>query len=80
MAVDADERGPGDPDRRLRRFADGMPTQVIFLTPNGELEYVNRDVTAYYGASLEELKNWATRWIYPPGRSRSGCSTAWAAR
>ncbi|HEY0685761.1 MAG TPA: PAS domain-containing protein [Steroidobacter sp.] len=64
IACDADERGKQEglagPDGRLRRFVEGLPTQMIFLTPAGELEYVNREVLDYYGKSLEELKDWAT--------------------
>jgi PAS domain S-box-containing protein len=30
------------------------------MAPNGELETVNRQVTEYFGQSLEELKNWGT--------------------
>jgi PAS domain S-box-containing protein len=63
IASEADERTAppkGIADGRLRRFVDGLPTQVIFLTPSGELEYVNRQVRDYYGKSLDELKAWAS--------------------
>jgi PAS domain S-box-containing protein len=33
---------------------------VAIMTPNGQIETVNRQVLEYFGRSLEELKNWGT--------------------
>ncbi|HEY5756045.1 MAG TPA: PAS domain-containing protein, partial [Steroidobacter sp.] len=70
IASDADERGEREglagPDGRLRRFVEGLPTQMIFLTPSGELEFVNREVLDYYGKTLEELQDWATSSVIHP--------------
>jgi PAS domain S-box-containing protein len=67
LAADADDRRSGDaPDGRLRRFVDSLPTQVIFLTPSGELEFVNREALRYFGVSLDELKNWAVSNVIHP--------------
>jgi PAS domain S-box-containing protein len=64
LGLDADEAvtGPDSPrpDGRLRRFLDMMPTQVVFMTPSLDLEFVNREVLDYYGKSLEELRQWAS--------------------
>ncbi len=64
LGLDADETGTGPdsprPDGRLRRFVDTMPTQVVFMTPSFDLEFVNREVLDYYGKSLEELKHWTS--------------------
>jgi PAS domain S-box-containing protein len=37
---------------------DGLPTLVTLMTPEGELEYANRNVLEYFGSTLEELKDW----------------------
>lgn len=58
IASCADERGSDAPDHRLQRFVDGLPTQVIFLKPTGELEFVNRATREYYGKTLDELKDY----------------------
>lgn len=64
LALDADEATTGpdcpQPDGRLRRFVDMMPTQIVFMTPSIELEFVNREVLEYYGKSCEELRLWAS--------------------
>ncbi len=64
VATYADEKGyettrTGPADRRIQRFADSLPTQVVFMTPSLELEFVNREALAYYGKSLDELQQWA---------------------
>jgi PAS domain S-box-containing protein len=43
-----------------RSAIDGIAGLVVILAPNGEVETVNRQVFAYLGRSLEELKNWGT--------------------
>ena len=47
-------------ERSLRSAIDGIPGLVGVLAPNGDVETVNRQITAYCGQSLEELKNWGT--------------------
>src|SRR6476620_985379 len=44
----------------LRLIMDRIPGIVLFMTPAGELEFVNRPVTAYFGRKLEQLKHWWT--------------------
>ena len=62
LGTEADElrTGPGHaiPDGRLRRFIDMLPTQVVFMTPDLDLEYVNREVLEFFGKSLNDLKRW----------------------
>ena len=61
-----DERGvDAAPDRRLRRFLDMVPTQVLFMTPTFEVEFVNRQVQTYYGNTLEELQAWDFGPVHP---------------
>jgi PAS domain S-box-containing protein len=47
-------------ERSSRSAIDGIPGLVAVLAPNGEVETVNRQISEYFGRSLEELKNWAT--------------------
>ena len=43
-----------------RLIVDSIPGLVSTLTPAGEVESVNRQVLAYCGRTLEELKQWGT--------------------
>jgi PAS domain S-box-containing protein len=43
-----------------RSIADSIPALIAFMSPAGEVESVNRHVLDYFGATLEELKGWAT--------------------
>lgn len=47
-------------ERSLRSTIDGIAGLIAIMTPNGELETVNRQVFEYFGRSLEWLKNWGT--------------------
>jgi PAS domain S-box-containing protein len=47
-------------ERSARSAIDGIAGLVSILTPNGEVETVNRQIFEYFGRSLEELKNWGT--------------------
>lgn len=67
IASDSDEKGAATPDRRLQRFADGLPTQVVFMTPAGELEYVSRETQEFLGQSFEQLQDWSTNGVVHPG-------------
>ena len=53
-------------ERSLRSAIDGIAGLIVVLAPNGELETVNRQVFAYFGRSLEELKNWGTNDVVHP--------------
>ena len=46
--------------RNLRSAIDGIAGLLAILTPTGELEAVNQQVTDYFGRPLEELKSWRT--------------------
>ena len=62
LGIEADETATDAdhplPDARLRRFLDMLPTQVVFMTPDLRVEFVNRQVLDFYGMSLEELRLW----------------------
>ena len=47
-------------ERHYRSIVDSIPALVALMTPAGEVELVNRQVLEYFGATLEELKGWAT--------------------
>ncbi|HEX4340601.1 MAG TPA: PAS domain-containing protein [Polyangiaceae bacterium] len=62
LGLDVDET-PTDPERplldgRLRRFLDMLPTQVVLMTPDLQIEFVNRQLLDFYGMSVEQLKAW----------------------
>jgi PAS domain S-box-containing protein len=50
----------GESERNSRLIIDSIPGLVAFLTPAGEVEFVNRQIVEYTGQSLEELKQWGT--------------------
>lgn len=39
---------------------DSIPAMVAFMTPDGELEQVNRQINDYIGLPFDALKNWST--------------------
>jgi PAS domain S-box-containing protein len=47
-------------EQGLRSAIDGIPGFVGILTPNGDIETLNRQILEYSGQSLEEIKNWGT--------------------
>jgi PAS domain S-box-containing protein len=47
-------------ERSARSALDGIAGLVAIMTPNGEVETVNRQCLEYFGRSLEELRNWGT--------------------
>ena len=49
-----------DSEAASRLIIDCIPGIVLFMTPAGELEFVNRPVRAYFGKTLEQLKHWWT--------------------
>src|SRR6202521_555895 len=58
-------------ERSARSAIDGIAGLVSIMAPNGEIETVNRQVSEYFGRSLEELKNWGTNdAVHPEDLSR----------
>ena len=43
-----------------RLVVETIPGLIAVMTPDGEVEHVNRPVLEYFGRSLEELKKWGT--------------------
>ncbi|HKC80258.1 MAG TPA: PAS domain-containing protein, partial [Gemmatimonadaceae bacterium] len=46
--------------------ADSVPALIGVIAPDGAVEGVNRAVLDYFGASLEEIKGWATSKLVHP--------------
>jgi PAS domain S-box-containing protein len=44
----------------LRQMVDGISALLAIQTPEGEVEFVNRQVLDYFGKTLEELKKWTS--------------------
>jgi len=44
----------------LDQIVEGISALVAVLTPDGAVEFVNRQVLDYFGKTLEELKRWAS--------------------
>jgi PAS domain S-box-containing protein len=60
-----------DGETNSRLFVDSIPGIVLLMTPAGDLEVVNRAVTAYFGKTLEQLQHWATDdTVHPADRAR----------
>jgi PAS domain S-box-containing protein len=58
-------------ERSARSAIDGIAGLVSILTPNGEVETVNRQCLEYFGRSLEELGNWQiSDAVHPEDRPR----------
>ncbi|MGA9020197.1 MAG: PAS domain-containing protein [Terracidiphilus sp.] len=47
-------------EERFRLIVDGIAGLVAIMSPTGELEVVNRQVLAYFGKTVEGLKEWST--------------------
>ncbi len=53
-------------ERRFRLIMDGLPTLVVLMSPQGELEHANRYALEYTGVTLEQMKAWARSDIIHP--------------
>ena len=53
-------------ERESRLIVDSIPALVVALTPNGEVEFVNRQTLEYFGKTFEELKRWEASGIGHP--------------
>src|SRR5215469_16815630 len=49
-----------DMEQRPSSEIDGIPGLVAIMTPSGEIDAVNPQVSEYCGQSLEAMKNWGT--------------------
>jgi formate hydrogenlyase transcriptional activator len=63
--TDITERKPAEEARQSREdsfrlIVETIPGLIAVMTPQGEVEHVNRGVLDYFGRTLEELKKWGT--------------------
>jgi formate hydrogenlyase transcriptional activator len=47
-------------EESFRLIVDSIPGLVFTATPDGEVEFVNRQLQEYFGRSFDELKRWST--------------------
>jgi PAS domain S-box-containing protein len=51
---------------RFRFLAESMPLMVFTAKPNGDVDYFNKQWSAFTGLSLDEIKDWRwTKFIHP---------------
>ena len=65
LLTDIDERKRAEDalresERESRLIVDSIPGLIAAFTPDGGVEFVNRQVLEYFGRTLEELKRWGT--------------------
>ena len=51
---------PTNSERELRVILDTIPGLVAIMSKRGDVELVNQQVLAYFGRTLEQLKQWGT--------------------
>jgi len=47
-------------ERNSRLVVDSIPGLVALLTPDGDVQFVNRQILEYTGRTLDELRKWGT--------------------
>jgi PAS domain S-box-containing protein len=55
-----------DSESKSRLIVDGVPAGIALLSAAGEVEMVNDQLLAYFGKTLEELKDWAADDVIHP--------------
>jgi PAS domain S-box-containing protein len=59
-------------ETNFRSIVDSIPGLVCVLSPEGEIELLNRQLLEYYGKTMEEMKGWTTNDnVHPDDRSRT---------
>jgi PAS domain S-box-containing protein len=53
-------------EQGLRMLVDSIPGMVYTRTPSGEIESVNRQMLAYFGKSLDDVRAWQMRDLVHP--------------
>ena len=60
------EKGLRESEERFRLVLESIGVQVVALTLEGEIEFVNQPVLDYFGKTTEELKGWRTMDVIHP--------------
>jgi PAS domain S-box-containing protein len=56
-------------EEKFRLVVDGIAAQVVAMTPEGEVEFINQQVAEYFGKAPEELKDcWTSDATHPDDR------------
>src|SRR6266478_7481799 len=64
--ADVNTGHPEQNELTFRQMVDGISALVAVLTPDGAVEFVNRQVLDYFGKTLDELKAWeSTDAVHP---------------
>jgi PAS domain S-box-containing protein len=53
-------------ERNLSLIVDSIPGLVVRMSASGEVELANRQLLAYFGKELEEIRNWTTSGVVHP--------------
>ena len=53
-------------ERNLSLIVDTIPGLVVRMSAAGEVELANRQLLAYFGKELEDIRNWATSGVVHP--------------
>ena len=54
-----------------RSIIDSIPAGIALMTPQGDIEFINRQLLQYLGRTFEALKNWvAGETVHPDDRPR----------
>jgi PAS domain S-box-containing protein len=58
-------------DEHYRAVADSIPSMISFMTPQGGVESINRHLSEYVGATIEDLEGYAvTKVVHPDDLER----------
>ena len=71
LLVDVDDRKKAEEalranERNLSLIVDSIPGLVARMSAAGEVEVANRQLLAYFGKEIEEIRNWATSSVVHP--------------
>ncbi len=59
------EAAAREASERLRFMAESMPQKIFTATPNGDLDYFNRQWTDFSGLAFEQLRKGWTQFVHP---------------
>jgi PAS domain S-box-containing protein len=66
----------GTSEESFRLIVETIPGLIAVMTPEGQVEHVNRQVLEYFGRTLEDLKQWGTTDAVHPA-DLPGAIAAW---
>ena len=58
-------------EQESRSIIDSIPAGITLMTPEGNVEFINRQLLEYFGRTFEELRNWVSgEAVHPEDRPR----------